>query len=181
MPSQKNIDQLARLKDKFSLAKSVVLADYSGLSVADQRKLRQAVVDKGGEFTVAKNNLIKLAAADQFSGDLPNELKQVLDGPTALLIGLKDEVSALKELVSFSQEHEEKPALKLGLMEGAVLTVEQLKQLASLPGFEELVAKLIGQLKAPTTGLVNVLSGTMRGLVQVLKAYQKKQAVVSSA
>jgi large subunit ribosomal protein L10 len=171
MPSQKNIDAVATLKDKLADAKSVVLADYSGLSVVDQTRLRLNITDAGGEFTVAKNNLIKLALEKELVTDA---VLDALNGPTAVLFSNKDAVAALKALVEFSKEHE-LPQVKLGFMDGKVLTLDEVKQLASLPGRDELMAKLVSQLKAPTYGLVNVLQGNLRGLVQALKQYKEKK------
>ena len=170
MPSQKNIDAVAVLKDKLADAKSVVLADYSGLSVSDQTKLRADVVEAGGEFSVSKNNLIRLALEKELVTDA---VQEALNGPTAVLFSNKDAIGALKALVKFSDEHK-LPEVKLGFMDGKTLTLEEVKQLATLSSRDELLAKLVGQLQAPTYGLVNVLQGNLRGLVQALKQYKNK-------
>lgn len=177
MPSQKNINQLNSLKTKLSTAKSVVLSDYSGLSVANQGELRQKVKDSGGEFGVAKNNLLRLAIKDHLN-DLPEQIDTVLNGPTAILFSGDDPISPLKALVEFAKE-KELPKLKAGLMDGKILSLEDIKQLALLPGRNQLLAKLIGQLQAPTFGLVNVLIGNVRNLVYALKAIQEQKSVAS--
>lgn len=175
MPSQKNIDQLTVLKDKFASAKSIVFANYAGLNVANQTVLRSLVKNAGGEFTISKNNLIKLALKDHLDS-LSGDMNKALDGPTAILFSNKDTVSALKILVKFAKDHD-LPEVKIGLIDGKVITLEEINHLATLPGKDELIVMLIGQLNAPTHGLVNVLRGNLRGLIQVIKSMKEnKQA-----
>ena len=169
MPSQKNIDQLAILIDKFENAKSVIWTTYAGISVSNQTKLRFNVVEAGGEFTVSKNNLIKLALQKKLGDDLPQEVLDSLEGPTAVLFCNDDPIAPLKALVTFAKEHN-LPELKLGYMDDKILSVQEVKDLSELPNKDELIAKLVGQLKAPISGFYNVTSGTLKGLVQVLKA-----------
>ncbi len=178
MPSQKNIDQLNDLTEKLSQAKAVILSDYSGLSVVDQTELRQKVTESGGKFIVAKNSLFKLALKE-LKIEISNELDTALQGPTAFLFALEDEVSPIKALVSFAKQ-KELPKTKIGLMlepSDRVLSLEEIEELALLPSRNELIAKLVGTLNSPTYRLVNALSGNLRKLVVVLKEIEKsKQA-----
>jgi large subunit ribosomal protein L10 len=174
MPSQKNIDQLAILIDKFEGAKSVIWTTYAGISVADQTKLRSQVVEAGGEFTVSKNNLIKLALQKKLNTDLPQEVTDSLAGPTAILFCNQDAVAPLKTLVTFAKE-KGLPELKLGYMDDVILSVQDVTNLSELPSRDELIARLVGQLKAPITGFYTVTSGTLKGLVLVLKAIKESK------
>jgi len=171
MPSQKNIDQLKTLKEKISAAKSVVFSDYHGLTVAQIQELRSKVQESKGEFTVAKNTLIKLALKDQ---KLTLE-DSILTGPTAILIATEDEISPIKALVEFAKTNQ-LPTVKAGILENRALTASEVQNLALLPGRLQLQAKLVGTLAAPLSGFINVLQGNLRGLVGVLDAIKKQKA-----
>jgi large subunit ribosomal protein L10 len=174
MPSQKNLDQLTSLIGQFESAKAVVWANYAGLSVADQTQLRAQVIAAGGQFLVAKNNLIRLALEKTTGQPVSPEVKASLEGPTAILFCLDDAIAPLKVLVKFADDHD-LPSLKLGYMDDKVLSVQEITDLSKLPSHDELIAKLIGQLKAPLYGLVNVAMGNLRGLVIALKAIKDQK------
>jgi large subunit ribosomal protein L10 len=180
MPSQQNIDQLQVISDKVTQSKNIILADYSGISVSDQTNLRSQIKPVGGELTVAKNNLIRIALKKR-SQDLPEVADSALNGPTAIMYGFEDPVSATKVLVEFAKSHET-IHLKAGLLIGEDASTDQyldedaIKNLAKLPGKDELRAKLVATLQAPISGFVNVLSGNLRGLVQVLNAIKDQKS-----
>ncbi len=179
MPSKKNIEAVKVLQEKFSQAKNLIIADYTGLNVDKQNELREKVSQAGGEFSVAKNTLIQIALKNTF-GEVPEEVVQVLQGPTAILYGFEDAVGATKAIVDFSKENDSLN-LKIGMMTDAasstlnVLTQEQVKALSELPSKDELRARVVSQLNAPIQGFVNVLSGNLRGLVQVLVAIKDQK------
>lgn len=175
MPSQHNTDQLNTLIEKFEKAQSVVWANYSGLNSADQTELRAQIKAAGGELFVAKNNLVRLALESQTGQKAEGDVLASFDGPTAVMFAMDDAITPLKTLVKFAEDHD-LPSLKLGYMDNQVLSVQEIKDLSKLPSKDELIAKLIGQLKAPLTGLVNVTAGNLRGLVTVLKAIGEKKA-----
>ena len=180
MPSQKNLEQVSQISEQIGKAQSIVFANYAGLSVATQTKLRRLAKETDGEFTVQKNRLLKVAL-NKSLGNLPAEVDQVLNGPTAILYSFKDVASSIKVLVEFAKENEAL-SLKLGLIPGndqqatQVLNLDEIKKLASLPSKNELIAMLLARLKGPMYGLVNVLSGNSRKLVYVLKAIQDKKS-----
>lgn len=159
MPSEKNVTTLNLLKTKLSQAKSVVTADASGLSVNLQRELRQAVKLAGGELIVVRNTLLQLALG----------VKELLPGPTITLLAYEDEIAPIKALAEFAKTHE-LPKIKAGFLAKEALTKEQVETLANLPTKIELIAKVIGSLQSPMSGLANVLGGNIRKLVYVLKA-----------
>ena len=171
MPSNKNIQALADLKDKLASAKSVVFADYHGLSVSQMQDLRAKVKETAGQLLVTKNTLLKLALKDKHG----NKLNDALKGPTALLIATEDEIGPLKALVGFAQEFD-LPKVKAGVLEDRILSPEEIAELAKLPGRMELQAKLVATLNAPRTGLVTVLSGNFRQLIFALKAIQESKS-----
>ena len=180
MPSQQNIDQLQQINDKLAQAKCIVFADYSGLNVSEQNELRAKIVEAGGEFTISKNTLLKLALKNK-SKDLPQETYDALNGPTSIVYGYEDAVSATKVLVQFSKEHEALE-LKVGILTGVddqpnqFLDIDAITNLATLPSRDELRARVVAQLNSPISGFVNVLSGNLRGLVQVLGAIKDQKS-----
>jgi large subunit ribosomal protein L10 len=164
MPSQKNKDTVLSLAEKLQKSKSVVLADYRGLTVNQQRQLRNKVKAVQGELIVAKNSLISLALkAEKLI--LPADLT----GPTLILFAYEDEIAPLKALADFAKEAG-LPQTKLGFFAKDTLNAEQLNTLASLPTKAELLAKTVGSLQSPLYGIVNVLFGNIRKLVYALTA-----------
>lgn len=159
MPNAKNVATVNLLKTKLKDAKSLVFADASGLSVNLQRELRQTVKLAGGELIVVKNTLLKLALG----------VKELLPGPTITLLAYEDEIAPIKALAEFAKTHE-LPKIKAGFLAKEPLSKEQVETLANLPTRIELLAKTVGSLKSPISGFVNVLQGSLRKLVYVLKA-----------
>lgn len=163
MPSKKNVATVNLLKTKLKDAKSIVFADASGLSVNLQRELRQAVKLAGGELIVVKNTLLQLALG----------IKELLPGPTITLLAYEDEIAPMKALAEFAKAHE-LPKIKAGFLAKEPLTKDQVEVLANLPTKIELLAKTVGSLKSPLSGIVNVLAANIRKLVYVLKAVKSK-------
>ena len=168
MPSQRNIQQLASLKDRVARAKSVVFTDNSGLNAAGQSLLREKVVAAGGEMVIAKNTLLRLAFEEGLKAE-----GQGLMGPTAVLFAYQDEVLPIKVLAEFSKTNE-KPTVKGGLLGNTSLSVKQVMELAKLPGKLELLVKLMQQMQAPAYGLVRTLNENIQKLAYVLQAREAK-------
>lgn len=172
MPSQRNVNQLGVLREKFSRAKSVVFVDHNGMTVADMQTLRTGIQDAGGEVTVAKNTLLQLMLKQVQSSTI--EDRTYLSGPTSILFSYQDEILPIKVLATFSKDHE-KPVIKAGFLGDKPLTREQVIELSKLPGLNELIMKLIWQMQSPAYGLVSVLAGNTRKLVYVLLAVKEKK------
>jgi large subunit ribosomal protein L10 len=168
MPNTKNIAQVKELEEKVARAKSIILTNYAGLTVKQQTKLRAALKSAGGEFIVAKNTLLARVIGKE-------ELNQSFQGQTGVLFSYEDEVKALKELVKFAKDSN-LPEIKEGVLNGVVLSHNQVIDLSKLPGKEELIAKMLGSLKAPGNNLVSVLKAGVRDLTYVLSSYMKKKA-----
>ena len=173
MPSKKNTAAVEEIKGKLEGAKSIIIADYAGINSGDQAKLRAKISEAGGEFNVLKNRLFKVAVAD-YVKEGNEALEEALNGPNAFLFAMDDAVSALKAAFEFAKENEALE-IKLGLLDGRVLSYAEAENLSKLPSKPELIAQLISRIQGPTYGLVNVLSGNSRNLVQVLKAIADKK------
>lgn len=163
---------LVALTTEMKSAKSIVFADYKGMPVKGIKELRSNLREKGVSYQVAKKTLIRLAAKEAGYENIPNE---VLEGPVAVACCMEDEISGAKLIFEFGKKNKE---LKLrgSLLDGKVLSVAETMQLATLPGKEELLAKLVYLLKSPIQGFHGVLNGTISGFVRVLDSIAKKQA-----
>ncbi len=174
MPSEKALllkqEQVRELAEKLKSAKGVVLADYRGLTVEQDTNLRKTLRDAGIDYQVIKNSVIHFAAQE---AEL-TALEPFLNGPTAIAISLTDPVAPSKFLTKFDKDFE-KFNLKAGIVEGKVIDVDGVKALSNLPSKEQLIAQMLGSMKSPLTGLVNVLNGNIRGLVVALNAIAEKK------
>lgn len=158
-------DIVADLSEKLKNSKAVVFSDFKGLKVKDMMAMRKELRASGVSFNVVKKTLIEIALKD---AKLKMDVKG-LEGQIAVAVSSGDEVAAAKIIAKVAKANEN---LKIvgGLLGDKMLTETEVKALASLPGKEELLAKLVGTLNAPISGFVNVLAGNLRGLVNVLKA-----------
>ncbi len=161
---------VAELHEKLQGVKLAVLANYSGMSVAKITALRNDLRKSGTEMRVIKNTLLRIASKDTDFVVLDKHLK----GPLALILNYGDAVESTKALVDFAKKNAELE-IKAGLMGGKLLSKEQIGTLAELPSREVLLSKLLSVMVGVQTGLVTVLSGVPRSLVQVLDAYRAKK------
>lgn len=164
---------VADIADKFSRMKGAVLVDYKGTKVKDAQKIRESSWEQGVDYEVVKKTLLRLALKGAGLEGKVDE--QFLKGNLAMVFGYKDEVETAKFAARFAKELESFKILG-GLFEGAYIDSNKIKQLASLPGRVELLGKLVGTIQAPISGLVNVLAGNLRGLVQVLNAIKESKS-----
>jgi large subunit ribosomal protein L10 len=170
MPTQQKVENVAHLTEQMQKAKAVVFTDYRGLSVAQLDTLRTELAKHDATLEVTKNSLMNIAAkqADK------EVAADVLQGPTATLFAFGDEVAPLKALVDFAKEAE-LPTVKAGFLGSMTLSAAQVSSLAALPSRDVLIAKTVGTIKAPLSGLVNVLQGNTRGLVYALAAIRDQK------
>ncbi len=168
MPSEQILKEkqqiVADLTEQLKNSMAGVLVDYKGINVADDTKLRKQLREAGVKYAVIKNTLLLRAAQNAGFG----ELEKVLEGTTALAVSENDPVVAAKILSDFADASKGKFSVKAGFAEGKLLEADAVKQLAKLPSKEVLIAKMLGSMNAPITGLVTVLNGNIRGLAIVL-------------
>ena len=163
---------VAELKEKLTGAKGAVLVNYRGLTVAQDTKLRRQLREAGVDYRVVKNTMTRIAAQEAgLEG-----LDAYLEGPTAMAISTTDPVAPAKIITDFVKEHKlQVLEVKAGLVEGNVIDEKGVKALASLPSREVLIAKMLGSMQSPITGLVNVLQGSIRNLVYALDAVRQQK------
>lgn len=161
---------VSELHEKFKKAKAAFIADYKGLKVEQVTALRKSLRDSKVDFRVVKNTLAKIAIKD--AGAEP--LNDYFEGTTAVAMSYADPVAAAKVLTQFAKD-EPKFRLKVGLLGGKIVNLNEIKALAELPSREILLAKFVGMLNAVPTNLVGVLSGVPRKFVYTLAALQAKK------
>jgi large subunit ribosomal protein L10 len=158
------------LSEVFRKTSVVVVAHYSGLTVAQMQTLRKQMRAAGAVVQVAKNRLVKIA----LEGTDVASIASLLKGPT-LLAYSQDPVVAAKVAVAFAKDYEKLMILG-GAMGKTALTVEAVRSLATLPSLDELRAKLIGLIQAPATKLAQLATAPAAKLARVVKAYSEKDA-----
>ena len=145
MASEKALKQkeelVKALAERMKSAKVIILTDYRGINVADVTKLRADLRNTNSEYKVIKNNIIKRALdANGESG-----LDEVLEGPTAVVMTEGDYLEPLKAIYKFSKDNEFYK-IKGGIIEGKIVSTEELITLAKLPSRQELLGMLAGGL-----------------------------------
>lgn len=173
MPKTKVQKQEAvqQLVEKLQNAKSAVLTAQRGLTVKASSELRNKCREENVEYLSVKKTLLKIALQEAKIGDAD---VSSYDGIVGIVLGYDDEVAPARIAHNFSKNNEQLQ-LHSGVLEGALVDGSKVSQLASLPSKEELLAKLVGSMNAPVSGMVTVLSGTMRGFVQVLDQVREQK------
>jgi large subunit ribosomal protein L10 len=167
---QKNA-AVGELHEKLVGVKAFYLTDFSGMSVKQITAFRSRLRKQGVEYVVVKNTLAQRALADL---ELP-DIGASFSGPTGLVIGRTDAVVAAKALVDFSREHDNKPGVKLGIVERQEVGPAQIKELAELPPREVLLARLAGDLQAPMSRLAGGMYNLVAGLARAVDALRQQR------
>lgn len=161
---------VATLNDVFKKTSVVVVAHYSGLTVAQMQALRKQMREAGASVQVAKNRLAKIA----LEGTDVASISDLLKGPT-LLAYSDDPVAAPKVAAAFAKDHD-KLVILGGAMGRTALDPDGVKSLATLPSLDELRAKLVGLIQAPATKLAQLTTAPASKLARVVQAYADKDA-----
>lgn len=166
MPAAIKFEQVADLKARLERAKAVYIGEYRGMTVAESTVLRAKVREAGGELKVAKNTLFAIAMKE--AGLTPFD-EALSAGPSIYALCYDEPVAVAKVLKDYANDKTQKAfKLKGGLLDGKALDLDQLYALADLPPKEIMRGQVVRTIAAPISGLVNVLSGTIRGFVTVL-------------
>ena len=157
MPSEKILQkkkaEVEKLNSKLTNAQAFVLADYRGLTVEQDTKMRRAMREAGVDYRVYKNSIIRFAVKDTNLSELSDQL----EGPTAIAISDTDPIAPSKLIAQFAKEYN-KLEIKAGMVEGKILDIDGVKELAQTPSREELLARLIGSLQSSLYGLAAALN-----------------------
>ncbi|KKU91009.1 MAG: 50S ribosomal protein L10 [Microgenomates group bacterium GW2011_GWA1_48_10] len=168
MPKQKNIQTVENLKEKVQKAKSLVVADYRGLTHKQAEELHHAVKKVDGEFIVVKNRLLQIATD---SGPFALS-SNPLSGPSAVLLSYSDDFAPLKELYKTIKALN-LPVVKFGFISGKKYSDSEVGQIAKLPGQDVLRTQVVSRLSSPMYGLLYTLNGNLNKLVYVLSQIKR--------
>jgi len=155
---------------------NLFVSDYRGLTVAELKELRGKLRESGASFKVVKNTLGGIAADRAGRVDV----KGLLSGPTAVTFCGEDLVGAAKALSDFAKTH---PQLVVRgvLLVSSLIDTDAVRELASLPSRDVLIAQVVGTMAAPMIGLVTVLQGTVSGFVRALNQVAEQRAAAGEA
>jgi large subunit ribosomal protein L10 len=177
--------QAVSVRESFDNASATVLVDFRGVNVELITNLRSRFRDAGVEYKVVKNNVVRKALEGSDLAD-NEEFTANLAGPTAIAWSFEDPSAAAKVIKNFRKEftdvlqpkdEDEKLIVKCGLLEGQVLDAKRVeKELATLPGKDEIRASLLAQLMAPMQNLVGQINAPAQNLALVFDAYRRKEA-----
>ncbi|MEO8895481.1 MAG: 50S ribosomal protein L10 [Rhizomicrobium sp.] len=170
MEKAKKAEVVEELNGVFSKAGSVVVAHYSGMTVAQMSDLRTRMRAAGASFRVSKNRLAVLA----LKGTPVEGISHLFKGPTGIAVS-DDPIAASKVAVAYAKDNN-----KLVILGGSVgvttLDVNGVKALASLPSLDELRGKIVGLLVAPATKIAGIVQAPAAQLARVIGAYSNKEA-----
>lgn len=172
MANKRNTDIVSSLTDEIKQHDAAVLMDYVGVTHKQLEEIRNLIRDQHGAVRIVKNALLKIALKN--NGIDTNS--ETLEGPTLVVFADANNLSPIKIMHDKGAEIENF-GIKWGVWEKAVVTKEYALRLATLPGREQLIAQLIGQLKSPQTRLVFSLKGNLQKLVLALNAIREKKNV----
>jgi large subunit ribosomal protein L10 len=161
------------IAERLKKANAAIVAEYRGLTVAELTDLRVRLRESNSEFRVIKNRVTKVAIREEAEnvGAISGSLK----GPVGLVIIYGDPAQAAKSVLEFAKDKENFKVTS-GVMDGKGVSAADLKAISELPTMDVLLARLVGTLVAPHRGLLGVLNGVPRQLVQVINAIKDKKA-----
>jgi len=160
--------QVSELKEKLARTASLILADYRGIDVPTVTAMRDEFRKVQCEYKVYKNTLVKLA----IKGTKMEGLSAQLEGPTAVIFSYESPSAPAKVATKLAKD-QEKFVLKGGYFEGTVLDVKGVEGLATMPGKDELRAKLLATFMAPATDLVRTINAGTQSFMYLLAAKER--------
>lgn len=166
MPTQKKKEQVEQLKQIIDRATITVGADFRGLRVQEMDQMRRKLRESAVEVRVVKNSLLRLAAEQS---EMPG-LMEIIEGPTALVLGYDDPTAAAKAVTEYAQAAPPTFAIRGAFMDGQVVSADDLKALVRLPAKPVMLAQLAGQLQAPLATFVGLLDSPLRELSSLLQS-----------
>ncbi|MBI5232363.1 MAG: 50S ribosomal protein L10 [Coriobacteriales bacterium] len=171
MPTAQKETIIAEIRERISGSQAFILTDYRGLSVKEMQELRNKLREQGGELSVYKNRLTRIALQEL---GLP-EMDEMLQGPTAFLFVEGDPVGPAKALTGFAKDH---PALEVkgGYVQEQLVDASGVKAIASLPSREELIAKLMGTMLNPVRQFMSMANAPAGAFARVVQAVADQKA-----
>jgi large subunit ribosomal protein L10 len=168
LSKDKKAEVVSEVSELLSTSKLTVVAKYSGTSVKSMQELRRQAKDSNTIISVVKNRLVKKAL--QQSEKFADTDTGILTGQLMYVFNSEDEVAPAQVLAAFAKGEPQIEFVGALSADGSLLSADDVKYLASLPSKDQLRAQLVGTIAAPLSGFVNVLSGNVRGVLNVLNA-----------
>jgi large subunit ribosomal protein L10 len=170
MPTAQKTKVVETFEKEARESTGLIVTSFKALKTVEFNEMRAKLRPLKGNYRVVKNSLTRIALKNAGL----TALAEMFDGPTAIVIERGDAIATTKAVFEFAKSHEN---LKIhgGLFDGKVVSAKELKEIASLPTKEVLIATLLGTLQAPLVNLLSVLSAPLRELVNVLDAVAKKE------
>ncbi len=166
MPSTKVLEEkkvaVSNLTEDLKSAVAGVLVDYRGITVEQDTELRRKFREAGVEYKIVKNSLLRFASKEVGLDDLDG----VLHGPTAIAFHREDMVAPAKIIADYAKTNDV-IEIKSGFMEGKVISLDEIKTLASTPSKDVLIAKIMGSLNAPVSALARLLNTIVEGGTEI--------------
>ena len=166
MARPEKIAEVEAITERMQAAQCMILADYAGCTVEQMTRFRETCRSKA----VVKNRLARIAADNCDLGVMKDHLK----GPTAILFGLESQIDAAKIVAEFVKDNE-KMQIKGGMLDGQYLTEAEVVALSKTPSKEELIAKMMGSINSPASGLVGTMNGVAAALARAIDAVAKQK------
>jgi large subunit ribosomal protein L10 len=170
-PKGKKKEELDELKKDLENAKNLFVAQFKGMTVAQDTELRQKIRGTNSKYRVVKNTLAKKAA----EGTAAEGVAKAFDGSTSIAYNTNDPVSLAKALTAYAKTN---PlfVFKAGIVEGRVVNIGDIANIAAMPSKEELIAKLLFLINSPAQRIAVALNGVARNLAVVIgQAVEQKK------
>ncbi len=164
------------LSKRLNQSPFLIVTEYTGMNVLQFSELRSRLAGAGAQCRVVKNTFLRRAAAEVGYPDLADSLS----GQTAIVTGESDVCAAAKILKGFSTEFQ-KPSVRIGVLDKAIISKEQIRALADLPAKAILQSQLLGVLKSPLQKLVVLLNEPGASLARLLQARLEKESAGAGA
>jgi len=175
MARPEKVAEVEAIAQRIQAAQSMVLADFSGLTVLQMTEFRRTCRAKSVDCRVVKNRLARIAAD---SADLA-VMKDHLNGPIAIMFGPESQVDPAKIIVDFAKDNEAME-IKGGFLDGEYLDKSQIVALSKILSKDELIAKMMGSINSPLRGLAVTMNGVVGALARVIDAVAKQKAEAAS-
>jgi len=169
-----------RLEDKKRVAEAlseelrgheiIYLTDFTGLNVKAITEFRARLRDEGIGYRVVKNTLMRRALEGL---DLP-DLSVHLEGPTALVLSESDPVAPARVIKEFAKDHDDRPVVKIGVVDRREVGPSEIRRMADLPSREELLGSIAGGLTSAAGGMVGVINALMRDIASMIEQVGQK-------
>ena len=175
---QKKEQLVSELVEKVGKSTAIIFANYQGLTHQQLENMKRNLKKADSEFIAVKNTLLERALAEKVDKETA---QQHFNQPTGALFIYKDIVDPLKEISKMIKDFK-LPVIKFGILDGKIVTDQEVTKIASLPPLPVLQAQLLGQMKAPISGLHRALNWNLQQLVLTLNAIKdKKPAAAATA